>query len=44
MALEGGVGHVADVVVGFDILLDSLTAAWVLVRESASVSWDESMT
>jgi hypothetical protein len=29
MALEGGVGHVADLVVGLDVLLDSLTAVEV---------------
>ena len=44
MAFEGGVGHIADVVVGLNVFLDRLTTGLELVNESAWVSWDGSMT
>jgi hypothetical protein len=42
MALEGGVGHVTNLVVGLDVLLDSLTAVG-MVSMCAQMRRDESM-
>lgn len=42
VALKGSVGHVADLVVGLDVLLDGLTAVEVTVSKSSWVRCDGS--